>query len=119
MQQRNTELNSLKLRTSRLEVWLRFSICTWLLTIGGGTFWFVTSQTHAQQQPAEPGVLRVTEIVVSDKNGVERVRIGGDLPDALIGGRRIPEVSKLRESYYTTLQAESGAAMLPSNHLGM
>lgn len=36
-----------------------------------------------------PGKLTVSELVVVDPDGVERVRIGGDLPDAVVNGRRI------------------------------
>lgn len=38
--------------------------------------------------------LRVSELVVTDPQGVARVRIGGDLPDAVIEGRRVPRGSK-------------------------
>lgn len=38
--------------------------------------------------------LRVAELVVVDPKGVERVRIGGDLPDAVIGGKRAHRGSK-------------------------
>lgn len=38
--------------------------------------------------------LRVAELVVVDGNGVERVRIGGDLPDAVIDGKRVSRGSK-------------------------
>ncbi len=34
--------------------------------------------------------LRVRELVVVDSNGVPRVRLGTSLPDAVIGGRRVP-----------------------------
>lgn len=44
--------------------------------------------------PAPPGPLRVTELVVVDPQGVERVRIGGDLPDAIRNGKRIPRGNK-------------------------
>ncbi len=37
----------------------------------------------------EPDRLRVSELVVVDADGVERVRISGDLPDAVVDGRRI------------------------------
>lgn len=37
----------------------------------------------------EPGKLRVSELVVVDAEGVERVRISGDLPDAVVDGRRL------------------------------
>ena len=36
-----------------------------------------------------PGSLRVSELVVVDAEGVERVRISGDLPDAVVDGRRL------------------------------
>jgi hypothetical protein len=38
--------------------------------------------------------LRVKELVVVDKKGIERIRIGGDLPDAVIAGKRIPRGEK-------------------------
>ncbi len=34
--------------------------------------------------------LRLRELVVVDANGVARVRLGASLPDAVIGGRRVP-----------------------------
>ncbi len=37
----------------------------------------------------EPQRLIVSELAVVDENGVVRVRVGGDLPDAIIDGRRI------------------------------
>lgn len=37
----------------------------------------------------QPSSLRVSELVVVDPEGIERVRIGGDLPDAVTNGRRI------------------------------
>lgn len=40
--------------------------------------------------PADPQVLRVREIAVVDSAGVVRARIGGNLPDAVIGGRTVP-----------------------------
>ncbi len=48
----------------------------------------------AGNAPAAPASLRVSELVVVDPKGVERVRIGGDLPDAVIDGKRIPRGSK-------------------------
>lgn len=44
--------------------------------------------------PRTPASLRVTELVIVDPAGVERVRIGGDLPDAVIGGNRVPRGEK-------------------------
>jgi hypothetical protein len=40
--------------------------------------------------PASPQSLRVREIVVVDDRGVERVRISGHLPDAVVGGKVRP-----------------------------
>ena len=37
----------------------------------------------------EPQRLTVSELAVVDENGVVRVRVGGDLPDAVIDGRRV------------------------------
>lgn len=47
-------------------------------------------QQQQQQMPAPAASLRVSELVVVDSKGIERVRIGGDLPDAIIGGRKVP-----------------------------
>lgn len=40
-------------------------------------------------------VLRVSELIVVDPQGVERVRVGGDLPDAVIAGKRVPRGEKV------------------------
>ena len=45
---------------------------------------------NRQSLVAQAQSLRVSEIVVVDRNGVERVRIGGNLPDPVIGGRSVP-----------------------------
>ncbi|ASR44243.1 hypothetical protein BEN78_13595 [Xanthomonas citri pv. mangiferaeindicae] len=39
--------------------------------------------------PQLPDRLRLRELVVVDPTGVERVRVSGDLPDALIDGKRV------------------------------
>ncbi|HUF65291.1 MAG TPA: hypothetical protein VMM17_04875 [Gemmatimonadaceae bacterium] len=58
---------------------------------------FVVSCTSAAvtAQPTSSPSLRVSELVVVDPNGIERVRIGGDLPDAVIDGRRVPRGEKV------------------------
>lgn len=93
MENQDSQLQSLERRTRKMERWLRLSLCGWLLTFGlmAVTAW--TRQTPAQQSTA-PAPLRVSELVVVDPKGVERVRIGGDLPDALIGGKRVPRGEK-------------------------
>jgi hypothetical protein len=56
---------------------------------------FVASCASASgRDPGAPAVLRVTELVVVDSAGVERVRIGGELPDAVIRGQRVPRGEK-------------------------
>jgi len=41
-----------------------------------------------------PQALTVSELNVVDPNGIVRVRIGGDLPDAVINGKRVPRGQK-------------------------
>lgn len=89
MEYRTADLFSLESRTRKLELYLRSMLAVWLVTIAVGAFWYVTTSSQAQSA-AVAGPMRVTELVVVDKKGVERVRIGGDLPDAFIGGKRIP-----------------------------
>lgn len=48
--------------------------------------------------------LRVRELVV-DSQGVERVRIGGDLPDAVIGGSVYHAGTRPQASCFTTARA--------------
>jgi hypothetical protein len=93
MENQDSQLQSLEKRTHKLERWLRLSVCGWLLTFGVMVVsaWTWQSQT---QQPTAPTTLRVSELIVVDPKGVERVRIGGDLPDAIIGGKRVPRGEK-------------------------
>lgn len=39
---------------------------------------------------AQPDELRLHTLSIVDQQGVERVRIGGDLPDAIVNGKRVP-----------------------------
>ncbi len=93
----------------------------WLLTLGFVIVpaWFWQSQA---QQPGAPTSLRVSEIVVVDPKGVERVRIGGDLPDAVIDGKRIPRGQKIAGMilYDGTGQERSGYVTFePSGNVGL
>ena len=65
--------------------------------------------------------LRVTELVVTDANGVERVRIGGDLPDAIIGGKRVPRGEKAAGVllYDDTGQERGGYVTWESGYAGL
>ena len=56
---------------------------------------FVVDSTSAARAEGEtdvsaPESLTVAELIVVDERGVERVRIGSDLPDAVIDGKRVP-----------------------------
>lgn len=76
---------------------------------------FVVESTIAARAEGETGAsapesLTLSELIVVDHQGVERVRVGGDLPDAVIGGRRVPrgtEVAGLM-LYDTTGQERGG-----------
>lgn len=46
--------------------------------------------TLRSQAPAEVDVLRLSELVIVDDAGVERVRIGAHLPDAIVDGESRP-----------------------------
>lgn len=89
METQDLQIRTLENRTRRLELWLSLSICAWLLTCGLMVMFSGIWKSQAQQ-PAAQSSLRVSELVVVDSKGVERVRIGGDLPDAIIGGKRVP-----------------------------
>ena len=93
MTDHDSRLQFLEERARKLERRWRLSACAWLLTFGvaGVSAW---TWREGAQQPAAPAALRVSELVVVDPKGVERVRIGGDLPDALIGGKRVPRGEK-------------------------
>ena len=93
MDDTNLQIQSLEQRTRRLERWLRCSISLWLLTCGviAISAWAWPAQT---QQSSVASPLRASELVIVDPKGVERVRIGGDLPDPVISGKRVPRGEK-------------------------
>ena len=92
-QDESLQLQLLQTRTQKLERWLRLSAGVWLLSFGLVAVSAWTWQAPAKQSTA-PASLRVSELVVVDPKGVERVRIGGDLPDAIIAGKRVPRGEK-------------------------
>lgn len=89
MENHNLQLQRLEKRTKKLERWLILTVVGWLLTFCLVIMSSLIGKTQAQQT-SNPTSLRVSEIVVVDSKGAERVRIGGDLPDAVIGGKRVP-----------------------------
>jgi hypothetical protein len=52
-----------------------------------------TCRTTAANDP-KPQVLTVSEVDVVDTHGVIRARLGGDLPDAVLNGKRVPRGQK-------------------------
>jgi len=85
-------LEALERRIRRQERWLRLSICGW---IGLGVLTICAFKIQSKpEQTAGPSSLKVSELIVVDQKGVERVRIGGDLPDAVYNGKKVPRGSK-------------------------
>ncbi|HEX9942782.1 MAG TPA: hypothetical protein VGG03_12240 [Thermoanaerobaculia bacterium] len=87
-----TGLAEFERRYRRLRVLLLFNSLALLAVIAALAASCASSQR--QLQGASPGSLRVSEIVVVDERGLERARIGSDLPDAIIGGKRAPRGQK-------------------------
>jgi len=110
---------TLEQRTRRLERWLRISIGGWLAVAVLGVCAFTIRSSS--QQPTTPASLKVSELVVVDPKGVERVRIGGDLPDATINGKRIPRGEKAAGVllYDTTGQERGGYVTWESGNVGL
>ncbi|MEN4902847.1 hypothetical protein [Luteimonas sp. TWI662] len=69
-------------RRHRLAVFGLGAVCL-LLAIACIALWLRSSTTEL------PDRLRLRELVVVDPAGVERVRVSGDLPDAVIDGKRV------------------------------
>ena len=80
-------------RLRRLEWMSALAVAGCVISAAVAVFAFAAWETDAQTSPM-PQALRVSELVVVDPKGVERVRIGGDLPDATINGKRVPRGEK-------------------------
>ena len=106
-------------RTQRLERWLRISFAGWLAIAVIGVCAFTIRSNS--QQTTTPASLKVSELVVVDPKGVERVRIGGDLPDATINGKRVPRGEKAAGVllYDTTGQERGGYVTWESGNVGL
>jgi len=74
------ELAEVERRLRRVTIQSRIQTGLLALVVSGGLAGFMMDA---------PGSLRVSELVVVDAEGVERVRISGDLPDAVVDGRRL------------------------------
>jgi hypothetical protein len=104
--------STLEARVARLEKLLRLSLLAWLaLAVIGIAGW-----------ASQPSQLRASELVIVDPKGVERVRIGGDLPDAIIAGKRVPRGEQAAGVllYDDTGQERSGyVTFSPSGNVGL
>ncbi len=74
------DLEDLDRRLRRVTLQSRVQLGLLAVVVAAGLAAFVSD---------EPGKLRVSELVVVDAEGVDRVRISGDLPDAVVDGRRL------------------------------
>jgi hypothetical protein len=89
MENQNKLLRTLQQRTRRLERWLVVSLCAWAVTVGIILSDSPIEKTGAQQSPTTKS-MRLSELIIEDSTGRERVRVAGNLPDAIIGGKRVP-----------------------------
>ena len=109
------ETSALAARVARLEKLLRLSALAWLaLAALGLAGW--------SSKAAPPRSLRAPELVIVDPAGVERVRIGGDVPDAVIKGKRVPRGEKAAGVilYDDTGQERGGyVTFSPSGNVGL
>lgn len=82
--------DDLRVRFRHLERQHRFLIAL-VVVLGAWTIFGVLRRDVAVQAQS----IRASEIVVVDSNGVERVRIGGNLPDPVVNGRSVPRGGQL------------------------
>lgn len=76
---------------TRLELRLRILIgINTVLGAGMLAAALVSCRTTTPSRGSEPRSLTVSEINVVDRSGVVRLRLSGDVPDAVIDGKRIP-----------------------------
>lgn len=121
MRSHDLPLSCLENRTRKLELGFLLVSFGWVFTSGFLILSEWLRPVEAQQTAASQS-LRVSEIVVIDPKGVERVRIGGDLPDAVINGKPIPRGQKVAGVllYDGTGQERSGYVTFePSGNVGL
>jgi hypothetical protein len=114
-------LQNLEKRTRRLEIACGLVVFAGISALVSVVIpeWY--GRAEAQKSVTQES-LRVSELVVVDPQGVERVRIGGDLPDAVINGKPIPRGQKVAGVilYDGTGQERSGYVTFePSGNVGL
>lgn len=77
-EERSDRIDQLEQKVHRL----RFAVAA-LVVLGTGGLGFLGAARDAD------GTLQVREVVVEDEEGIVRARLGGNLPDAVVEGRRI------------------------------
>lgn len=106
-------------RAQRRLVWLLAFQVIALGVLGAA---LVANCASARGQQDAAASLRVEELVVVDPAGVTRARIGGDLPDAVIQGKRVPrgEAAAGILLYDSTGQERGGyVTWEPSGNVGL
>lgn len=92
MENDNSVMQRLEERALRLERKFRVHIgINLLIAMLAVCAWTWQPRTQGTSIPSS---LKVSELIVVDPKGVERVRIGGDVPDAIINGRHAPRGDK-------------------------
>jgi hypothetical protein len=89
-----TRLAACEETNRRLERLLRLQLTAGVLLVALLVIGCVTAGTSKAPPSATPATLRLSEVVIVDAKGVERARLSGDLPDAVINGKRIPRGEK-------------------------
>ena len=115
------DIDYLERRTRRLEQTVRIqgsilalAFCAWLLAMADLGY-----ATSGEGEMVES--LTVSELVVVDDRGVARVRIGGNLPDAVIDGKRVDRGAEAAGVmlYDTTGQERGGYVTWDDDNVGL
>src|SRR5262245_32016491 len=83
-QNRRQRMEELQRRLERCERWNRRLAAVLAFGLVGG---IAVSATSLRASAPPPSSMRLTELVIVDDNGVERARLGGNLPEAVIDGQ--------------------------------
>lgn len=120
MQNKDLQIELLERRQKKQGLWLKISFVGWLIML---VLFLLPDffKSEAQKTEVIPS-LRVSELIVVDPKGVERVRISGDIPDAVIEGKRVNRGEKVAGVmlYDGTGQERGGYVTFePSGNIGL
>lgn len=99
---------------------LKLSFFVWVITLG--LLLFPNFYKSEAQKTEVISSLRVSELIVVDAKGVERVRVAGDIPDAIINGKKVNRGEKVAGVmlYDGTGQERGGYVTFePSGNIGL